>query len=283
MLNNSKIENELKSLRKEIFLTGYSAINAHYASAYSILEILYALYAKKIMKFDISNPNMRERDRLVLSKGHGSLALYALLKKVGFISCEDMKKFCKPGGILGGEPNMLEMPGVEASTGSLGHGLSIGVGMALANKCDHIDSKTYVILGDGECQEGSIWEGVMTASQFELENLVVILDDNRLQKMGKVSEIMGIDSWDSRWESFGWCVSKVDGHDVDKLCTEILKSGDKNKPRLIIANTIKGKGVSIMENNPKWHWKVPSKKELKVIMRELEISAEEIEKCKELI
>lgn len=172
---------------------------------------------------------------------------------------------------------------MEASTGSLGHGLSIGVGMAIANKIDGRDSKTYVILGDGECEEGSVWEAVMSAAAFGLENLVVLLDNNRIQKMGSVAAIMGIGDWRSRWEAFGWSVDEVDGHEVDALCRTLTAPAAKGRPRVVIANTVKGKGVTIMENQPSWHWKLPNRRELKVIVQELMITGEELEQCRKPI
>jgi transketolase len=273
-------ELKLFELRKEIFLTGYSASIAHLASAYSLVEMLYALYMKGVMRYDPKNPEWPERDRLILSKGHGSLALYAILNMVGFFDQSTLRSFAKPGSILGGEPCTPHIPGVEASTGSLGHGLSIGVGMALALKIDGSASKTYVILGDGECEEGSVWEAVMSAAAFGLENLVVLLDNNRIQKMGPVEAIMGIRDWRARWEAFGWSVDEVDGHDVDALCRALTAPAVQGRPRVVIANTVKGKGVSIMENQPSWHWKLPNRRELKTIVQELKITEEELAQCR---
>ena len=268
------------ALRKEIFLTGYSASIAHLASAYSIVEMLYALYMKGVLRYDPKNPEWPERDRLILSKGHGSLALYVALYMAGFFDLTMLRSFAKPGSVLGGEPCTPRIPGVEASTGSLGHGLSIGVGMALARKIDGSDSKTYVILGDGECEEGSVWEAVMAAATFKLENLVVLLDNNRIQKMGPVESIMGIGDWRGRWESFGWSAERANGHDVDALCRVLTAPVVPGCPRVIIADTVKGKGVSIMENQPSWHWKLPNRRELKVIVQDLAITVEELEQCK---
>ena len=275
------MEEELRRLRKKIFLTGYSASIAHIASAFSLVEILYVLYIKKILKYDSSNPNLEDRDRLILSKGHGSLALYTMLNEVGFFSDDVLKSFSKPGSILGGEPTIPNIPGVEATTGSLGHGLSIGVGIAMAKKIDNKKEKVYVILGDGECQEGTIWEAVMMAVNKKLDNLIIIVDYNKIQKMGSIEDVMGISSWKERFYSFGCEVKEVDGHDVNEL-EILLKSENKTeKPLVILANTIKGKGVSIIENDARWHWRLPNKKELKVFMNELDITEEEIKKCKE--
>lgn len=280
MCNDEIIINEL---RKNIFLTAYCGGIGHLASAYSIVEIIYTLYMKGILSYDPLNPNWEDRDRLIVSKGHASLAIYNVLSMAGFFPKEELWTFCRPGSRLGGESNPIEIPGIEAATGSLGHGLSLGVGMALAKKIDKKNSKVFVILGDGECQEGTIWEAVMSASSFKLDNLTVILDYNRIQKMGFVNEIMGIESWDSKWKAFGWHVDEMDGHNIDEIYKCITAKGEKGKPRVIIAHTIKGKGVSIMENAPSWHWRMPNKRETKIFMQELNISEEELMKCKKPI
>lgn len=275
-----KEENKILELRKTIFLTAYSASIAHIASAFSIVEILYVLYFHNILKIDANNPNIDDRDRFILSKGHGSLALYSILCCKGFFTKKTLKSFAKPGSILGGEPCIPKIPGIEATTGSLGHGLSIGVGMALAKKLDNKVEKVYVLLGDGECEEGTIWEAVMFANHKELNNLVVIVDCNKIQKMGTVEQIMSVFSWRKKFESFGWIVDEVDGHNILELKKIFEKENITKHPKVILANTIKGKGISIMENNPKWHWRLPNHKELKIFMEELKITKEEIEECK---
>jgi transketolase len=276
-------EKKLLELRKRIFLTAYSGGVGHLASAFSLVEILCALYLEKKLKYDPTNPAWAERDFMVLSKGHGSLALYNVLCEAGYFPEKKLYTFCQPGSTLGGEPHVLDTPGVEASTGSLGHGLSIGIGMALALKTDKKDNKVYVIVGDGECEEGSIWEAVMSATAFSLDNLTVIVDNNCLQKMGFIKDIMGIESWIGRFESFGWQAKTADGHDIGDLCNKLIGEWDAGKPHILIAQTVKGKGVSIMENNPSWHWKMPNKRELKVFMKELNISDEELESCRKRI
>lgn len=276
------MDNNITSeIRKTIFLTAYQASIAHIASAYSIVEILYSLYIKKNLKYDVNDINSLERDIFILSKGHGSLALYAVLSFVGFFDHNLLKSFARPGSILGGEPTIPNIPGVEATTGSLGHGLSLGVGMALAKKLDERKERVYVLLGDGECQEGTIWEAVMFATHMKLNNLIIIVDCNRIQKMGTLESVMSINTWKEKFVSFGCLVKEVDGHNVEQL-DEVFKEEDNiEKPLVILANTIKGKGVSIVENDPRWHFRLPNRKELKVFMEELNISAEEIEECKE--
>ena len=277
------MDKELLELRKKIFLTGYSVNIAHLASAFSIVEILYSLYINKNLSYDPKNPMWENRDIFILSKGHGSLALYSVLQEVGFFDLDFLKSFCKKGSPLGGEPCIPNIPGIEATTGSLGHGLSVGVGIALAKKLDGRKEKTYVLLGDGECEEGTVWEAIMFAAHYKLNNLVAILDCNHIQKMGTTKDIMSIDNWKNKFEAFGWEVREVDGHNVKDLDKVFQKKNETEKPMIIIANTVKGKGVSIVENDPRWHWRLPSKKELKVFMQELNISEEEIAECRKLI
>ncbi len=269
-------EERLAMLRKEIFLTGYSGGMAHLASCFSALEIIYTLYLKNVMNYDKNNPDMVERDRFVLSKGHGGLALYAVLSEAGYLSKDELHTYLKPNCRIGGEPNLRDLPGIEASTGSLGHGLSMGIGMALAQKADETGAKTYVLIGDGESQEGTIWEAAMSAVKFKLDNLVVILDMNGIQKTATVKDTMDFVNWSEKWKAFGWNVNEVDGHSVDALKIAFLEAPDNGKPTLVIAHTVKGKGVSIMENNPRWHFKIPNEKEKKVFMSELNISEEEM-------
>lgn len=270
---------ELIEIRKQIFLAAYHGNSnaAHLASAFSVVEILYTLYCKGILNYKVVDPKWVDRDRLILSKGHASLALYTILAKVGYFDKKVLKTFCFPESILGGEPNKLEIPGVEATTGSLGHGLSYGVGIALGLKMKQCDAKVYVIVGDGECQEGSIWEGVMSANKYSLDNLIVIMDCNKLQKMNTVYNTMRIDEWQKKWEAFGWKVDVADGHNITELQTCLQKRDAEKSPRIVIANTIKGYGVSIMENETQWHYKMPDKRQLKAFIQELRISEEELQ------
>lgn len=278
-----KEKDKLLNLRKKIFLTGYSASIAHLASAFSIVEILYSLYVNNNIRYNPKKPDMDNRDLFILSKGHGSLALYTILSEVGFFDDNYLSTFCKPGSDLGGEPCIPSIPGVEATTGSLGHGLSLGVGMALAKKMDKRKEKVYVLIGDGEMQEGTIWEAIMFAAHQKLDNLVAIVDCNKIQKMGSIEDIMSIKTWKDKFLAFNWVVKEVDGHNVKKLDKVFQEKNTTGKPLVILANTIKGKGVSIIENDPRWHWRLPNKKELKTFMAELNINEEEIETCKKVI
>ncbi len=272
-------ENEvLHELRKKIFITGYKGGMAHLASCFSCVEMLYAFYMKDVLRYDRDNPRWEDRDRFILSKGHAGLALYAVLEKAGLISDEMFSSYLMENGQIGGEPCMRDCEWVEATTGSLGHGLSMGLGIALGLKLSNSPAKVYVMLGDGELEEGTVWEAVMTAPAFGASNLIAILDCNRIQKMDYVEKTIGEPLWEEKFKSFGWSVDTVDGHDPDAFKECVLKVREHNdRPSLIIANTVKGKGVSIMENNPNWHFKLPGRKELKVFKKELDISDSELE------
>ena len=274
------IQNELaevKELRKKIFITGYKGGMAHLASCYSCVEMLYAMYFRGILKYDKEDPKWNGRDRFILSKGHAGLALYGVLLKAGLISEKTYDSYLTEDSAIGGEPCMRDCEWIEATTGSLGHGLSMGLGIAMALKMNGSTSKVYVMLGDGELEEGTVWEAVMTAPHFRLSNLIAILDCNKIQKMDFVENTIGYPNWREKWESFGWVVDEVDGHDIDAFSRCILNNTRGNGPRLIIAHTVKGKGVSIMENNPNWHFKLPGKRELKVFKDELGIEDSELE------
>jgi len=275
--------NEIKELKKKIFLTAYKAGAAHLASAFSVIDVLYVLYCRQIIRYELDNPWKETRDRLIMSKGHASLALYVILNKIGFISDKELDGFCQPGSALGGEPKLRAALGIEASTGSLGHGFSFAVGIALACKMNNYNNKIYVIIGDGECQEGTIWEAAMTAVKFKLDNLVVIIDDNQLQAMDTVKDIMGISSWRRRWESFGFEVDEIDGHNLDEIECSLKRRNNEGYPRLIISHTIKGHGISFMEGVPVWHYRMPNAEELEIVKKELDISEKEINRCETLI
>ena len=269
-------ENVCKNLRKKIYITAERGGLGHLASCYSCLEILYVLYRKNILNHTKENMFDKERNRFILSKGHAGLALYWVMNEAGLLSEEEINTFLQPGSHIGGEPCMRDLPGIEATTGSLGHGLSMGVGMAMAQKMDGLNAKTYVIIGDGECEEGSIWEAAMSAPAFGLDNLTAILDCNEIQKMTTVKGTIGFTNWKEKWNSFGWLVKEVDGHNIDALKKVLQEENKTGKPVLLIAHTIKGKGVSIMENSSLWHFKLPNKKEKKIFYSELGITEEEL-------
>ncbi len=265
-----------RKIRKQIYLTAEKGGMGHLASSFSCVEILYTLYIKGVLNCNKENINDNCRDRFILSKGHAGLALYWIMCEADMISAEEINTFLQPGSHVGGEPCMRDLPGIDASTGSLGHGLSVGVGLAIAQKMDGLNARTFVVLGDGECEEGTIWEAAMSAPAFRLDNLVVILDCNEIQKMTTVAGTIGMVNWKDKWESFGWLVKDVDGHDTDAMERILREENHTGKPLFLIAHTIKGKGVSIMENNPLWHFKLPNKKEKKIFAGELGLSDEEM-------
>lgn len=277
MISESELQ-KIKELRKKIFITGYKGGMAHLASCFSCLEMLYALYMKDVLRYDKNNAKWNDRDRFILSKGHAGLALYAVLAEAGLISEDMFTSYLQEGCLIGGEPCMRDCEWVEATTGSLGHGLSMGLGIAMGLKLNNSPASVYVMLGDGELEEGTVWEAIMTAPAFGLSNLIAILDCNRIQKMDFVDKTIGKPLWKEKFNSFGWNVVEVDGHDMEafKECVTSVRD-NADKPSLIIANTVKGKGVSIMEDNPNWHFKLPGRKELKVFKEELGILDSDLE------
>ncbi len=227
----------------------------HIGSSLSLIEILRVLY-DDVLRFDPARPDWPERDRCILSKGHGCIALYALLADKGFFPPAELDRFCHVDAILGGHPERGKAPGIEASTGALGHGLSIGAGMALAARMQKRSSKVFVITGDGEINEGSVWEAALATGKHKLANLTVVVDYNKLQSAGTTREIQDLEPLADKWTSFGFQVREVDGHDVDALrtCFKNLPF-DGAKPSAVIAHTIKGKGVSFAESDAAWHHK----------------------------
>lgn len=262
------MEKKAAQIRMDLLNMIYKGKAGHTGGSLSCTDILTTLYYS-VMKMDPANPEWEERDRFILSKGHSVEGYYCILADKGFFPKEDLETFSKFGSKLIGHPNNT-MPGVEVNTGALGHGLSVGVGMALANKLDNKTSRVFVLMGDGEQAEGSIWEAAMAAGHFKLDNLIGIIDRNRLQISGRTANVMALEPLADKWQSFGWEVTEVDGHNFQQL-EKILNSVPvkTGKPTLVIANTIKGKGVSFMENNPVWHHGVPDKDEIKKALEEL--------------
>lgn len=253
----------------------YKAGGSHIAPSLSVVEILTALYFK-IMRYDVANPHYEDRDRLIMSKGHASAALYAALAAAGYFDEKLLWTYCQPGSILGGHPDMHKIPGVEASTGALGHGFPYAMGIALAGKINKKSYRVYSILGDGECQEGTIWEAALFAAQNRLDNLTIVIDHNKLQGMDRIETIVGLEPFADKWESFGWQTATVNGHDIEGLINA-LSSSCSGRPKVIIANTTKGKGISFMENIPIWHYRLPNEEEMPVALKELGMTREELE------
>ena len=248
------------------------AVNAgggHIAPAFSCIDIITTLFYR-FLNIDPKNPEGSDRDRFLLSKGHGCAALYVTLARRGFFPEQQLNLFCQPEGILGGHPDR-SIPGVEVSTGSLGHGLSLGVGMALAARLDKKTWRTFVLMSDGECHEGSVWEAAQAAGHFGLDNLVLTIDYNKLISLGPINDIIRVEPLADRWRSFGWEVSEVDGHDIPQLVEVYSRLPfRRGRPNLVLAHTTKGKGVSYMENRPIWHYRIPNEEELKQALKELE-------------
>jgi len=241
-------------LRRTIVKVMEASRRGHVGSALSLVEILRVLY-DDILNYDPRNPKWPERDRFILSKGHGCLALYVLLAEKGFFPEDELWKFCRHDGILGGHPETT-IPGVEASTGSLGHGLSIGVGFALHARMKSESHRTFVVIGDGESNEGSVWEAAMSASKHRLSNLTVLVDYNKQQSYGSSSEVQELEPFGDKFRSFGLAVREVNGHDVVALEEELHSLPfDVDRPSVIICHTVKGKGVDFLEGNLDWHHK----------------------------
>lgn len=268
------IQQTAGDIRKTIYKIAHYAGGGHMGAAFSMADIISVLYFDNVLRYDASNPDWKDRDKFVLSKGHACYALYAVLAKAGYFPEEELWNVGKTGSMFGGHPKLRDIPGVEASTGALGHGLSFAIGIAYANKVDDRKSHTYVMLGDGECQEGSIWEGALSAPTLELDNLTVIVDHNKLQAMDDLENIVHMKPFADKWKAFGWNVVEIDGHNCNEIKKALLMRQEK-KPTLVVANTIKGKGVSFMENVPIWHYRMPNEKELAILFKDLGFTEEE--------
>ncbi|MEW6685263.1 MAG: transketolase [Candidatus Edwardsbacteria bacterium] len=265
----SEYERLCKDVRRTVLKMIYETKSPHIGSSFSAVEILAALFFKYI-RIDCRNPFDEDRDRFILSKGHACSTFYVVLYKKGFLKEEDLKKFAVNNGLLEQHPTRDVQKGIEISTGSLGHGLSIGVGMALAAKRDKKNYRIFVLLSDGELNEGSVWEAIMFAAHHRLDNLVAIVDCNKVQALGHTRDIINMEPLSEKWLSFGWVVKEIDGHDFKQIFEVFdLLSFSTGKPNVIIAHTTKGKGVSFMEDNVLWHYRAPDDKEYKMALREL--------------
>ena len=256
-------------IRKDIVSMIYRAKSGHPGGSLSAVEILTALYFDQ-MNIDPTNPKMEDRDRFVLSKGHAAPALYATLSERGYFDKEELNHLRQIGSMLQGHPDMKKIPGVEMSTGSLGQGFSVACGMAMAAKLDNAPWNVYALLGDGEVQEGIIWEAAMSAAHYKLDNMIAFLDYNGLQIDGDVESVMNINPIEDKFKTFGWNVITIDGHDFDQIFAALDMAKDTvDKPTMIIAKTIKGKGVSFMKNQASWHGSAPSEEQLQQALSEL--------------
>lgn len=243
------------ALRRTIVRMMEAGKRGHLGSAFSLVEILRVLY-DEVLQYDPKNPHWPLRDRCLLSKGHGCLALYAILADKGFFPESELWKFCQDDGILGGHPEYGKVPGVEASTGSLGHGLAIGIGFALAARHARMSHRIFVIMSDGETNEGSVWEAAMCAAKHRLSHLTVLVDYNKQQSYGSTFEVLDLEPFVDKWKSFGFAVEEVNGHHLPDLRSALARLPfEPHKPSAIICHTVKGRGILFTESNPEWHHK----------------------------
>ena len=252
---SAPLDRRSKDLRVQILRAFGAGKRGHLGSAFSLVEMLRVLY-DDVLRFDPARPLWEGRDRMILSKGHGCLALYAILADKGFFPDTELLKFCHIDGKLGGHPERGKVPGVEASTGSLGHGLSLGIGMALALRSRPEAGRVFVIDSDGECNEGSLWEAALSAAKHRLDNLIVLVDYNHMQSYSTTAEVLDLEPMADKWRAFGFAVKEVDGHDVDALrnCLDRTPFAP-GKPSVLICHTVKGKGIKLLEWNAGWHHK----------------------------
>ena len=263
-----KLEEIARRIRIAVLKMTTKAGSGHPGGSLSCVDIITALYFK-ILRHDPKNPKWEERDRFILSKGHSAPALYAALAEAGYFDKEILMTLRRPWSILQGHTDMTRTPGVEMSAGSLGQGLSFAVGVALAGKLDKKDYKVYVLMSDGECDEGQVWEAAMAASHYSLDNLIAIIDRNKQQIDGWTEEVMTLEPFKDKWIAFGWRVMEIDGHNFKEII-EALHKAREGGPTVIIAHTVKGKGVSFMENNLEYHGRALREDELREALRELE-------------
>ena len=269
-INTTPLDHRSRELRGQVVRMLQKGGRGHVGSAFSLVEILRVLY-DEILRYDPKDPRSPQRDRFILSKGHGCLALYVLLAEKGFFPETELWKFCKTDGILGGHPEYGKVPGIEASTGSLGHGLPIAVGFALNARYEKAGHRIFVVASDGESNEGSLWEAALCASKHRLSNLTVLVDYNKQQSYSTTYEVLDLEPYADKWRAFGFAVEEVDGHAVDQIRAALKRVPfDANKPSAIICHTIKGKGISFVENNLNWHHKNKvTDEEVKSLLAEL--------------
>lgn len=261
------LQQKALNIRKDVMQLVYNAKTGHTGSDLSCTDLLVALYYD-VMAVDPVNPNRVDRDQYIQSKGHAAEVLWAVLADRGFIDQTELSNFSQFGSRLIGHPNN-KVAGVEMNTGSLGHGLPVSVGIALAGKMDGKAFHTYTLMGDGELAEGSVWEGAMAAAHYHLDNLTAIIDRNSLQITGASESVMGLEPLNEKWQAFGWDVHEIDGNNMEEIVSTLKIPNQPGKPKLVIAHTIKGKGISFAENQAGWHHKVPTEQELASALKQL--------------
>jgi transketolase len=269
---NSKKQRLLaKRIRQHVLRMTHLAKSSHVGTSLSMADLLAVLY-KGILQIDPARPDWPDRDRFILSKGHGCAAVYAVLAETGFFPLGQLDTYYGDGSALAGHITHTGVPGVDASTGSLGHGLPIACGMALVGKRDGRPYRVFVLLSDGECDEGSTWEAALFAPHHHLDNLVAIVDYNKIQSLGRVEDILDLEPFAAKWRAFGWSVQEIDGHNLEEIVHTLSAIPfEAGRPSCLIAHTVKGKGVSFMENKLLWHYKAPSDEELRQALAELEV------------
>ena len=265
------IQSICKRIRREVLEMIYTAKSGHPGGNLSAVEIITTLYKKCMKHFPDwdKNPDFNNRDRFILSKGHASATLYAVLSECGYFDKSELNSFRHLGSKLQGHPSSRLLKGIEVSTGSLGQGLSMANGIALSLKIDKNNANVFVYLGDGELQEGNVWEAVMAAAHYKLNNLIAIVDNNGLQIDGSTCDIMNLGNISKKFEAFGWDTIRIDGHNIEEIENAVNRAKENLKPTVIVAKTIKGKGVSFMENNVGWHGKAPNKEDFERAIEEL--------------
>jgi transketolase len=264
------LKDRARRIRVDILKMLHGCGSGHTGGSLSATDIMTALYFSK-MKYDPKNPNWEGRDFFILSKGHAAPVLYTTLAHAGFLETSELCTLRKLGSRLQGHPDSKYLPGVEISTGSLGQGLSVACGVALAHKLDKVSNRVYAVLGDGELQEGQIWEAAMTAAHYKLDNLCILVDNNGLQIDGPVAKVMGVEPIADKWRAFGWDVQDIDGHDMAQIVAALDKAETvKGKPSAIVCRTVKGKGSKVFEGKVEFHGTTPSKEELETALKELD-------------
>ena len=256
-----------KNLRRRILKVA-SGKGGHIGGSFSAIDIILTLYTN-ILNYDLQNPKWEERDRFILSKGHCSLALYAVLEEIGFLEPGELDNYTLKGSRLAGHTEHFEIPAIEMTTGSLGHGISCAAGMALAAKISGKNWKVFCVVGDGECNEGSVWETLLFTAQQNLKNLVIIVDNNKMESLDLTKNILSIEPLAEKFASFNFEVREIDGHNFEEIFVALTTQPKYEKPVIVVANTVKGKGVSFMENTPMWHYRAPSDSELINALAEL--------------
>ncbi len=264
-----------RAIRAHALRMVHRADASHIGTCLSMADILAVLYGD-VLRVDPLDPNRPERDRFILSKGHGTAILYAVLAETGFFPVEWLDHYCELGSPLAGHVTRHGVPGVELSTGALGHGLGVGLGMALAGKRDGLDSRVFVVLSDGECDEGSIWEAALLAPQHRLDNLVAVVDYNKIQSFGTIAEVLELHPFAEKWRAFRWDVVELDGHDHSALRQALTAPpSGSGRPTVVLAHTVKGKGVEYMEDRLLWHYRSPTAEQLATALAGLEGAGQE--------